>query len=62
MPNRDELLVLLATARASIQESEEHWGAVIGLTGDRHYQRQQREAVALLDAMRRRVEMYRPHD
>jgi hypothetical protein len=48
-PNKQELLRLLDKAREALQESQRHWGAVVGLTGDRRYQRQQREAVELLE-------------
>ncbi len=53
--SKDELLALLDQARLALEESQRHWGAVLHLTGDRRYQRQQREALALLEAMRRRV-------
>lgn len=57
-PSRDELLALLQQARDLVETSQQHWGAVVGLTGDRRFQRQQRQALELLDAMRHRVEMY----
>jgi hypothetical protein len=55
--NRDELLSLLARARNSVEEAEQHWSSVPGLVGDRRLQRQQREVFDLLDAMRRRIEL-----
>jgi hypothetical protein len=57
-PSREELLALLDQAQNAIVESQQHWGAVVGLTGDRRFQRQQRQALELLDAMRDRVELY----
>jgi hypothetical protein len=55
-PNRNELLTLLKSARDAVEESQRHWASVLGLTGDRRYRRQQHEVIALLDAMKRRVE------
>jgi hypothetical protein len=61
-PDRQRLIDLLSAAHASVEESQAHWGAVTHLTGDTRYQRQQREVLALLDAMRRRVEAYDPEN
>jgi hypothetical protein len=57
-PDRDELLSLLDRAREALMESQSHWGAVVHLTGDRRFQRQQAQALELIDAMHRRVESY----
>jgi hypothetical protein len=54
-PSRAELLALLDRAREALEESQHHWGAVLHLTGDRRYQRQQQEILKLIEAMRRRV-------
>jgi hypothetical protein len=54
-PSRDELVALLDEARAGVEASQRHWGAVLHLTGDRRYQRQQQEVLKLLAAMRRIV-------
>jgi len=55
-PSSTRLLDLLRQARASVIESQRHWGSVQHLTGDRRNQRRQREVVALLDAMIRDTE------
>lgn len=52
--NHGELLTLLE--RLAVEESQRHWSGVVGLTGDRRFQRQQREVLALLSAMQLRVE------
>ena len=54
-PSKAELLALLEQAREAIEASQHHWGAVLHLTGDTRYQRQQQEALKLLAAMHRRV-------
>jgi hypothetical protein len=56
-PSREKLLALLEEAQAAIEASHHHWGAVGSLTGDRRYQRQQREVLHLLDAMKKRVRL-----
>jgi hypothetical protein len=50
-PSKAELVMLLESAREAIVASQEHWGAVLHLTGDRRLQRRQQGAIALLDAM-----------
>ena len=57
-PSRAELLGLLEQARNAIEESQRHWGAVVGLTGDRRFQRQQQQTLELIDAMRVRAEAF----
>lgn len=54
-PSKAELITHLKTARTAVIESQQHWAAVVHLTGDRRFQRQHRETLALLDAMLRRV-------
>lgn len=61
-PSREELLALLDEARQALEKSQDHWGAVLHLTGNQRYQRQQREALALIGAMRRRVESLVPRE
>ncbi len=46
----------------AIEESQQHWSAVVGLTGDRRFQRQQHEVLELLAARRRRVELHRERE
>jgi hypothetical protein len=62
-PSRDELLKLLNQARQALVDSQSHWSAVVHLTGDRRFQRQQAQALELIDAMHRRVASYtQPRD
>jgi hypothetical protein len=55
-PSSERLIELLRQARDAITESQEHWGAVQHLTGDRRNQRRHQELLALLDATIRDVE------
>jgi hypothetical protein len=57
-PSREELLSLLDRAREALVEAQNHWGAVVHLTGDRRFQRQQAQALELIDAMHRRAASY----
>lgn len=59
-PSRETLLALFEQAREAVEASQQHWAAVLGLTGDRRFQRQQREVLAVLAKMRKRVESARP--
>ena len=56
--SRAELIALITKAHDALVESQAHWSAVVGLTGDHRFQRQQREAEALLQAMLNRIAMY----
>jgi hypothetical protein len=55
-PSSERLLQLLHQARESIIESQEHWGAVQHLTGDRRNQHRYQELLKLLDAIIRDTE------
>ena len=55
-PRSERLIELLHQARAAIVEAQEHWGAVLHLTGDRRNQRRHDEVLSLLDAMIRDTE------
>ena len=56
-PSREELF-LSSIVREALVEAQNHWGAVVHLTGDRRFQRQQDQALELIDAMRRRAASY----
>ncbi|HEX7310601.1 MAG TPA: hypothetical protein VF232_05425 [Gaiellaceae bacterium] len=60
-PSSERLLDLLRNARESIVESQEHWGSIQHLTGDRRNQRRYHEVLALLDAMIRDTESAAKH-
>jgi hypothetical protein len=55
-PSSERLLDLLRQAHEAIIESQQHWGAVQHLTGDRRNQRRHAEILRLLDAIIRDTE------
>jgi hypothetical protein len=56
-PSSERLIELLHQARDAITESQQHWGAVQHLTGDRRNQRRYQELLRLLDAVIRDTEV-----
>lgn len=56
--SRTELVALITQARDALIQSQQHWGAVVGLSGDPRFKRQQQAAEALLQAMLNRIAMY----
>lgn len=57
-PSRAKLLALLASARDAIEESADHWPALPLLHHDPKIRRQHDEVLAVLDAIRDRVETW----
>ena len=56
--SRSDLIALITKAHDALVESQRHSTAVVGLSGDERFKRQQLEAEALLRAMLNRIAMY----